>query len=88
MRHCVDAIRRYLEIENRIVGVLLDGLDRVSDVRQDFAELLIGEAAEIDVVVEPVTGKFHRQNCTRVRTLSAASCGLLRLRSTSSRIFS
>ena len=59
MRHRVDAIGRHFQIEDRVVAVLLDGLDRVADLREAAAEVLIGEAGEIDVIGEPLARELH-----------------------------
>ena len=59
MRHRVDAIGRHLEIEDRVVAVRFDGLDRVADLRESPAQLLIGEAGEIDVIGEPLARELH-----------------------------
>ena len=58
VRHRVDAVRGDLEIEDRVVAVLLRRLDGVADLRQADAELVIAEIGEIDVIVEPSRENF------------------------------
>jgi hypothetical protein len=54
MRHGVDAIRSDFEVEDRVISVFFHGLDRVTDVGQTPPELLVREAAQVDVFVEPL----------------------------------
>src|SRR5262249_32982128 len=91
VRHRIHSIRRDLQIEHGVAAVLLHRLDGVADVREASTQLVIAEIGEVDVVAEPVSGELHRGGgciVTRRNTSSAPSCGLLRLRRTSSRISS
>ena len=50
VRHRVDAVRGDLEVEHRVVAMLLDRLDRVADLGKPLLEFVVAEIGEIDVV--------------------------------------
>src|SRR5437588_3128638 len=70
MRHGIDAIGGDLEIEHRVVAVLLDRLDGVADVGEPPPQLVVAEVGKVNVVVEPVSGELHRAgDCSSAPTM-------------------